>query len=125
MNETLQNASAEILIGAAETVGQAKDFVLSELPDVVQQLLAWKFAMSLVAFGAAIVLMLAGLLVPAIVGRRLDPDAWGLWYIGSLTVWLFGGMFIDLSLDAGIFEWVQIWLAPKVYLIEYAADLVK
>lgn len=45
MNENvsaLEQAVADIIVTATETVGEAKDFVLAELPDVVQQLLLWK-----------------------------------------------------------------------------------
>ena len=143
MNETLQNALAEIITAALENAGAAKEFVLAEMPDVVQQLLIWKMTISLIwfVFGLACLALIPLLLKHCLwlITERTTKDAdWArsknftyfnepsaafvgnsiLSVIGLALALLIGQLTIN-------FEWLQIWLAPKVYLIEYAADLVK
>lgn len=38
--------------------------------------------------------------------------------IPSIALFILGLAYLNI-------EWLQIWIAPKLYLIEYAADLVK
>src|SRR6202035_112447 len=46
--DKLKDVLAEMLVGVTQTAAQAKEFVVAQLPDVVRQLLWWKFAESLV-----------------------------------------------------------------------------
>ena len=117
MNEELQGALAEILNG----VLSAKDFVLAELPEVIYQLLLWKFAESIICLLAGI----AALAICCIGAKKTwewaAEDGTGLEAITIL--WLLPTAF---AVFEGLnIKWLQIWLAPKVYLIEYAASLAK
>ena len=128
MNETLQNALAEILIKATETAEVAGAFVVAELPDVVQQLLMWKMVESIAMclVGVLILIPSAVLLYRGITSKipyfdqNDEPTAkMALTIIGGLAAILPGGFgFAALNLD-----WLQILIAPKIYLIEYAASL--
>lgn len=134
MNEQLQTALAE-LIGAATTVGRGSvDFLRAELPDVIRQLLVWKAVSS--ALGLVLVLAMA--IVAFFLFRRgfrvletipvkresyeSDPRFW-------TRLWLIvGSVVCGFTLAVGVlssFEWLQILIAPKLYLIEYAARLAK
>lgn len=118
MNEQLQNALADILIKATETAEKAGEFVLTELPDVVQQLLWWKFAES-------VLLTLIGFAVlPAVffVRRKYSEDS----SFDEVFFWIVASMPCVVAVIL-IFHlgWLQILIAPKVYLIEYAAELVR
>lgn len=126
MNEELQKALAEIITGALQTAEQAEAFVLAEMPDVVQQLLAWKMVQSLVycVFGLLCFITIAlywrwaaKILERANEEYFDDHVAIG-GLMGTVVLVLIGGFAVNLT-------WLQIWLAPKVYLIEYAASLVK
>ena len=116
MGEKLQETLTEILQG----VLSAKDFVLTELPDVVEQLLVWKFCIHLILFSTGIMLVVVS-------------------YYGAKKLWisLKGSrdemciIFMLIPASGGVLmvcanlKWLQIWLAPKIYLIEYAARLTK
>jgi len=153
MNEELQTALADILLKAAETAETASGFVLAQMPDVVQQLLTWKFVVSIILWVIGIALIVAApialkkiqnFLPPqhsqkhkeraveldkkGYAGRSLEED-------GELSrlgynfhrrlVWL---VFIAWVPGWAMFfanlTWLQIWLAPKIYLIEYATKLI-
>jgi hypothetical protein len=131
MNEQLQQALAEIIVSAMETAEAAKEFVLEELPDVVQQLLAWKMMESLIYF-------VVGLLFLGCVGTywAVVLKNWGRWVTAhgntgdrAFNLAFFGGLAsIPFLLAFGHFinlHWLQIMVAPKVYLIEYVAELTK
>lgn len=131
MNDELQNQLAAALQATIEAAGTAKDFLAAELPDVVQQLLLWKMAHSIVISLIGIVVFI---IVPWLIFRgyrrssQYDalPDESSYRFDKSdfmtlriLLQIVFGLLsFIPIN-----FTWLQIWLAPKVYLIEYAARL--
>lgn len=102
MTEELQKALTEILNG----VLTAKDFMLAELPEVVQQLLLWKTVISLVWFSLFMLIAIAMSCYTKKFFQRLEAT-------------------IVFIVSISHYEWLQIWLAPKVYLIEYVASLAK
>jgi hypothetical protein len=138
----LKQALAEIITSTTKTVGQAKDFVLAQAPDVVRQLLAWKMAESLINDILSVLLWATAVFVTMKYFRYGIRNHWGMdEYIHGkptidhedaiplLIIWGVTGVVFDLTAIIGgcnIFnlEWVQIWLAPKVYLIEYASHLL-
>jgi hypothetical protein len=131
--DKLKEALAQMLTGVTQTTSEAKEFIVSQLPDAVRQLLAWKFAESIarVVFGTI-------LLVAWIIFTKK-------FLIQKLKIYdyEFGGDNEDLAKFFGCIgtaicslvvvivffcclnlTWLQIWIAPKVYLIEYAKTLV-
>ena len=122
MNENLQKALAEIL----ESALAAKDFMVSETPEVIQQLLTYNFTMSIIQTVCGIIMLF--LLIPmwkkAI--KYVNNDSLG----DAIDVYAPVGL-ISVCIGAPgsmlLFNltWLKIWLAPKVYLIEYMANLVK
>lgn len=134
--DKLKDALAQMITGVTQTAGQAKDFIVSQLPDVVKQLLMWKMAESIwQMFLPAIVLIVAVRICSKYRAKGREKD-WK--YIAEneeadalkqiipfalLHAWM-GAMAIWFCLSANI-TWLQIWIAPKVYLIEYAKTLVK
>jgi hypothetical protein len=123
MNEQLQAALTEVLKATTNTAGQAKDFLLGQLPDVVQQLLHYNFVWSLIWWGFGALLLLGGL-------------AWGLGFLRA-AVKHDDGDYASVAL-VGVapivvgfifllenFDWLKIWLAPKLYLLDYVKTFVK
>ena len=52
--------------------------------------------------------------------------------VGVLTLWVLLSLLVTSGIEItsivvffNYFDWLKIWLAPKLYLIEYAASLVK
>jgi len=132
MNEQLQTALAELITSTL----QAKEFIVGELPEVVRQLLAWKMCYSMVMMGLSlifcIVFVFAGVKIAKKV-RLLQKEKLGSqrfydnsdvafeWFIFTCCS-LAPAAVVAATFDI---QWLQIWIAPKVWLIEYAASLVK
>jgi len=131
MNDDLQKALAEILNKTTQGVEAGVGFLQRELPDVVQQLLIWHGIRSAFYF-----------LIAVVVSGALAKIAFTLWDAGKAyttkNLWdegkgwrFFGaavsGVFALLTgfIAINTLAWLQILLAPKLYLIEYAASLVK
>lgn len=123
MNEAL----AEIILSALRTAETAQEFVLSEMPDVISQLLMWKAAESLI-------FCIIGLILLVFLGSYwlMVYKRWSKWVADKkdyeFNAAMFGG-FATLGLGIVIANiinttWLQILIAPKVYLIEYAAELL-
>ena len=113
----LENALADILQKAASGIDEATVFLSSEIPDVAAQLLTYEiihnfvfafiFAASTVALCMLSVKCYKDDHVEALV--ILTP-------FSTLTLFLFVSNMMDV---------IKIWVAPKLYLLEYAADIVK
>ena len=116
MNENLNNALVELINSALV----AKDFVLGELPEVINQLLLWKA----VENGVMAVMFI----IPAFLLFKTAKYYWKTEkYDKEIPTLLFGclGLIPTIGVVVSILTVLQIWIAPKVYLIEYAAQLAK
>jgi hypothetical protein len=139
MNEQLQTAVATMIEKSIRTFEQGADFMAAEIPDVVHQLLLWHATLSAVKLGAW-VLLIIGIVVGNIYQYR--------WWFNEQVTWkTYGGgtctgtrwerndspaianmsqILLVIPLNALFsIEWLQIWIAPKVWLIEYAARMMK
>ena len=109
MNETLQNAVEELLKKTLSSVESAGAFLVSETPEYVSQLLHWHFISSL-AFFILFILLSIALVVAGV-------------YFSKLAMSLekdkcVGGILNNLA-------WLQIMIAPKVWLVSYITGLIK
>lgn len=127
MNEQLQETINVILskaLSIAETTG---DFLAEQVPEVVTQLLVWHAVESAITFflGLALVLVWLLYLVPFIIRaiKGNDEDA----QVVAIFVGILGGIpsLIVIPIFLSDIVWLKIWVAPKLYLLEYAASLVK
>jgi hypothetical protein len=127
LSEELQNALSEALAKATSAV----DFVVAETPEVIQQLLLWRMASSICYCALALVVATSiGIAwvkgAQAVKSMFKDDSCKDQAYM----FFTFIGLLLSVLASIPIFccmnlDWLQIWLAPKVYLIEYAADSVK
>lgn len=138
MNEQLQQALADVIIGASETMGQAKDLLISELPDVAQQALLYYgvyYALT-AAVGMFILITLVVVWVKYSGCAEYDgvsPRKWTLTHDddGAVSPHVMGTVLLTGVLVTIVCEklfnltWLKIWIAPKLWLIEYAGSLVK
>lgn len=119
MNEELLNRALEAIF---ETVASGQEFVLEHAPDVIHQLLLY----TTVTSG---LLALAGVTIPTIWGfllRKAFEDGWD--EGTKIFLLILGSVFSVVSLLAGVinlFTFLKVTLAPKLFLLEYAADLIK
>lgn len=145
-NERAQEALADLLNMAIDSLEGAQTFAEAQLPDVIEQLLMWKMLESMVPASIAILLWAgaAYLLIgtPAAIRRARkaydNREEWTRLHAYSeitsptydfaslgvpritpaLLIALAGLLMFNLT-------WLQILVAPKVYLLEYASNLVK
>ncbi len=126
-NNNVENAVVEIIKKAIQGIDSTTEFLLSEIPEVIQQLLMWYFAksliISLVLLVSVVVSLYFGLkllrggfikLLPELHNSRFSICC-GLAFFAAIN-------FHELLYNN---DWLMIWIAPKAWLIEYAANLAK
>lgn len=161
MNEELQKAIAELFQSAIS----AKDFLVSELPEYVEQLLMWHAVHSFIWFVVGVAAVIFALFLPGVVKARyrkriaerkkeakealerkeswcfygstfkttssrydrivnaddeLDREDLAPVYMATVVIGLLGVVAVGCNQT-----WLKIWIAPKVWLVEYAASLIR
>lgn len=115
----------EALSAVITTAATAKDFVLAELPKVFEELLKWKFYESIMYNIIGI-----GLLLICYLLLYFTKKNWEL--VEDFCMEEFMIVFCVVVSTLSVFslpflfnlDWLQILVAPKVYLIEYASKLL-
>lgn len=122
----LQNKASEVLVNmidiTVKSMNDVIEFGKQQIPEVIHQLLLWQLTSSILWVVVGIVLALIGAWWCGKANKWVKQDSENA-PAHIVTIILFGlsaWAIIANSLDA-----LQIWIAPKVYLIQYAADLVK
>jgi hypothetical protein len=122
MNDTLQNTVNEVLQGAISQATKGAEFLKEQIPDILQQLLAWKLAEASIKTAVGLV----GIALTVWAGKHLwrwvrKEDS------GYEPMMVFLGLPLVPSfiLASNFFDAVKILVAPKVWLLEYAAELVR
>lgn len=128
MDEQLQKALAEIIGKVNGGIDGAASFMSAQIPDVVSQLLTWYATKSAIMCSLAVIVMVAWFFAERCAIKTLragsaDFDDWAIVYglLGSIAR-IMPILFVVSYLNI---DWLQIWLAPKIWLIEYAASLAK
>lgn len=142
MNEQLQQALAAILNKTMTGVDAGVSFLSAEIPDAIHQLLMWKMIESMLFFVLGIIVICLTMVFIRSQYRRAveKTDSYGSSYYVPTMVFdnrgdvspgciIFAviatvGMLTGGALISGL-SWLQILIAPKIYLIEYAASLAK
>lgn len=104
---------------------KAVTLLSAEIPDVIKQLLFWKFTESILHFLLAIFL----LVVYFVLEKRTFSECKKLQNEDAWMLYFFPGSIVRVVLGTVIFclfnlTWIKIWIAPKVYLIEYVSNLL-
>ena len=125
---TLNDALATIIQKTQVAVESGVSFLSEQIPDVIQQLLMWKFAAAVIWALASLPLVIQ--LVPVVRWARkyhkksyVQYDFPG--HIFLVGASLFVAVWGSISVMYNSMEALKIYIAPKVWLIEYAASLVK
>lgn len=127
MNEELQKQIAAILKQALEAAQHGGQWLAGQIPDVLRQLLVWN-----ITVGALCALGLLVLLI-------LDVVAWrkAAAYEGAADIYRSGNGYFTAAMMTGIAclpgtfllmgasDGLKAFVAPKLFLLEYAANLVK
>ena len=143
MNPELSNTLISILNDITTNVSTAKNFVLGELPDVIQQLLTWKLMNFIVLYVLCILVLIASIFIYRTlmtIDRNtmstFQKNAVCSWYSDGtytlkdqhqllviLSVFGIGASIIFMLTNLNVL--LELIFAPKLYLLEYAADLLK
>ena len=113
----------------ADSLEQGKSFTLDQAPEVVQQLILWKR----VEYGVTVVVLLLFAFIGwrlAITCSRLANEAkkekyersdWrGGQIMAAVSTFFLCGFAITIGVQS-----LQVWLAPKIYVLEYATNLLR
>ena len=125
MNEKLQEAVVEMISKVNDGVDASTALLSAELPDYIVQLLMWHGVKSFseCVFGLLILTSIAAALKLIVKKCKTDKD----WDRPEL--WIPFGFAAIVGSTIGLcmlnVTWVQVWIAPKVWLVEYVATLVK
>lgn len=124
MNET-DKALAEALRALIENMGAGKGFVLAQAPEVIQQMLAW----ATFKYGAALavsLLILAWCGWGVRCGIRYVPTAsYDCGVEARIIPSCIFGSLAFVAAVANALLLMKVLIAPKVYLLEYAAQLAR
>lgn len=130
MNDQLQKVLADIITRVTSGADAAIQFGKEQIPEVLKQLLIWNFTFSfLIWFSATSIIV--GYIIWMLTKFRwwfknqrsttTEQDA----AVTVLTV-IWGIItFIMIFVFWCNLDWLKIWVAPKLYLLEYAASLIK
>ena len=123
-NAQLTQRLDSILAFLEESLKAGTEFAVEQAPDVVNQLLAWKFTVSLITFSTA------GLVFVGTCYGLYRLWKWGLGpngdhdVVGGATCFALFPLSVSFMVLIFNLDWLKIWIAPKVYLLEYAASLL-
>lgn len=132
MTNELENTANEVLVqilqGAVDATNAAVEFSKAHLPEVVEQLLMWHMIESLMFFASGFLLLIVSGVCCAAICKSwdkicrsdLEPFVIVLGIPLLLVMTASGLILIPNSLD-----WLKILVAPKLYLLEYTASLIK
>jgi len=133
---TLEKALIDSIDGIKKTGTELIDALYQQAPEVIEQLLLWHAVESLAEFVTGILMVfgvpfatykiIRKLYTHFKVGEWRDSETVNFWapctVIGAIlnALCITPGAVIFINL-----KWLKIWLAPKVYLLEYLSNFVK
>jgi hypothetical protein len=132
IQNTLEKALIKSIDGIEKTGTELIEALYKQAPEVVEQLLMWHAVESLIQCIVAILAFAAPFGFYKIacyvyqkfeVGEERDQS--GFW-IPTIFVSAVVTFFTCVCFTSYInIKWIKIWLAPKVYLLEYLAEMMK
>lgn len=131
-NQKLQEAVSSLIQHSLEMFDKGASFLSEEIPEVVHQLLYWEFTRNIITtiIGIALLGILFYLIITSnkriIEYRKSNRYDDGFSYLMFFFVSIFGGIPAILFCISLInLTWLKILIAPKIFLIEYAASFLK
>lgn len=149
--ESLNAALLDVLNKAVSAAEKGGEFLAEQIPDVVNQLLMWHMVKNIITVSFILFVVITSFIVllklfpknreylkvckewydaygkdekrNEMRQSELSPYALIFWV--SVWTWIVSTLYFFISGIDYILRTVQIIIAPKVYLIEYAASLVK
>lgn len=125
MKET-DKVLSEALKKAIETAEKTGQFVVDQAPDLIRQFLIWKTVEYSILLLLGLVFFYVAYRIIKWTNKQIADDHYDGWedYPGSIASVLFLFIFGVFIISASLFPLVKILVAPKIFLIEYAAKLL-
>lgn len=152
--ENLNEALATLINQATAGIDASMGFLQAEIPDVIVQLLMWHGVYNAILAVVGLILLVvipcayfrlaiyitkpypAPIDHPRYSSVKMHSKISGQWSTGGsfeefnwILLLVVSGFASVIGATVGLvmlnLTWLQIWIAPKVWLIEYAANLVK
>lgn len=138
----VQDKATEVLLNlitkAANGLDAAVAFSKEQIPDVVAQLLMWNLVSSALLCLLAILLIVVPPIILCCLFKQLNNkapwtineryhDSSGTFDVAVAIALTVGGVSVIFGcvMFFNNFDWLKILIAPKLYLLEYAAYLIK
>lgn len=132
--ETLDTTISTLIDGAPEKGAKLVDWLYVQVPDVAEQLLTWHMFESGI-HTAVNVCWIVVLAFTSFIGTRFlykwakendrfDEPAF-IFPVVIINVVVFICICVNCDTIVSNLDWLKIWLAPKVYLLEYLGGFVK
>jgi hypothetical protein len=119
----LETKLVEILGAISDGVAQAKDFAVEQLPDIAQQYILFGRAWETIAFSISVSAVVGLIYVTVKIPKSQIIEDDSKWELAILTA---GAAFFALLIAIyNLKDFLLVWLAPKLYLIQGLAQLVK
>ena len=132
MQEEANKILVDLLKKASDGIDSAIAFSQAQIPDVVHQLLVWNMVDSLIKTLIAISTIPLVFWFMKKQYQKVEYKPTMIWEsngeISFLILPLAAVFVLWVSFIIAVvtnMTWLKIWLAPKLYLIEYAASLIK
>lgn len=116
----------KFLTEMTDMLREAKDFSMQQIPIVAKEILSYNLMMNLIGVGLGALFVLVGIVLFIKINKTLQAsnealnDWFGL-YVIPFALGLIGSLIIHAYLPTAL----QIYLAPRVYLLEYMSHLLK
>jgi hypothetical protein len=121
-NGELEKQLAELVKLGKDGAIKAADFVIAQAPELVEQMLRWHFVKSIAACGACLLLAVVALTIGLLMWRHWSKLPGGAEPVVMFTAFAFIGGVCGICSNM---EWLQIWVAPKLYVFEWCTQILK
>ncbi len=119
MNETLQNAAADAIKKAIIALENGSEWLSGQIPDLIQQYLMYNLLYNLIWFFVWFIVFSSTIYLSYRWRNSVEFQK------GFFVISIFFFLISFLEMLICGFDALKIWIAPKVFLLEWAASLVK
>ncbi|HHQ5760406.1 TPA: hypothetical protein ACSRHF_000880 [Klebsiella variicola subsp. variicola] len=119
MNEQANKILINLLQKASDGIGAAVSFSQAQIPDVISQLMTWKMVQYGLRIGSFTLLLVVTVWLLKKYLKEESKYAPGIAPVSALFAVL-----SVVVVTSNIGNALQLWIAPKVWMIEYATSLM-
>jgi hypothetical protein len=129
MKEAIQTKILEQLGDVAELgkqgIMKAVEVMQEQCPLLVEELLKWHMTVSLILFVVGVVILVTYAASIKKIYTALDKKCCSADTVGWTSVTSIVSLVIGIGLVTTNLTWLKIWIAPRLFLLEYVSELVK